>query len=78
MTQIFGWWTGSAMQVGIVVSIFWLALIVAILALVGANRRCDDLDDEEIEDPMPEPLSHVTAAHADVHRGDVRKVRGLS
>lgn len=33
------WWTGSAIQVGILVSLFWMLLMVGILALVGANRR---------------------------------------
>lgn len=49
------WWTGSALQVGIAVSMFWLVLMVGILALVGANRR-----DEE-------PLHPVTQEHAAKH-----------
>lgn len=32
------WWTGSAWQVGITVSAFWLALIGVVLAIVGGNR----------------------------------------
>lgn len=38
MHMLTGWWTGSAIQVGIIVSAFWLFLIVAILAIVSANQ----------------------------------------
>jgi hypothetical protein len=38
MQMLFGWWTGSAIQVGIIVSAFWLFLIVAIMAIVSANQ----------------------------------------
>lgn len=72
------WWTGSQLQVGIAVSLFWLALMVAILALVGANRRGRDLDDAEIEAASrPAPLAPATMDHAYMHR-DVRKVRAIS
>ena len=72
------WWAGSAIQVGILVSLFWFATIVAILALVGANRRGRDLDDAEIvAASAPAPLAPATMDHAYMHR-DVRKVRGLS
>ncbi len=39
LTWLSSWWTGSALQVGILVSLFWMLLMVGILALVGANRR---------------------------------------
>lgn len=55
LTWLASWWTGSAIQVGILVSLFWLALVVAILALVGANRRGE------------EPLHPVTQEHAAKH-----------
>jgi hypothetical protein len=55
LATLFSWWTGSALQIGILVSLFWLALIVCILALVGSNRRSE------------EPLHPVTADHAAKH-----------
>jgi len=42
LTWFFGWWTGSGIQVGIIVSAFWLFLIVAILAIVSANQMGDE------------------------------------
>lgn len=42
MHLLFGWWTGSALQVGIVVTLFWLCLIVAILAILSGNRMGDE------------------------------------
>lgn len=32
------WWTGSALQVGISITLFYFLLMVVVLALVGANR----------------------------------------
>lgn len=55
MIDLFSWWTGSALQVSIVVSAFWLALIVCILALVGSNRRSE------------EPTHPATQEHAAKH-----------
>ena len=42
MHMLTGWWTGSGIQVGIIVSAFWLLLIVAILAIVSANQMGDE------------------------------------
>jgi hypothetical protein len=42
ITWFCGWWTGSGIQVGIAVTAFWLALIVAILAIVSGNRMGDE------------------------------------
>lgn len=59
LTPLFTWWTGSALQVGLLVSLFWFALIAAILALVGANRRSRDMTATDVYDihrasaPMP-------------------------
>ena len=79
LTPLFTWWTGSALQVGIVVSAFWLALIVAVLALVGANRGRDQSarDVVDIRDAtMPAPLHAVTAEHAAQH--DRPRIRAVS
>lgn len=37
LTWLQSWWTSSPLQVGITVSAFWVLLIVALLAIVGAN-----------------------------------------
>lgn len=72
------WWTGSALQVGILVSLFWLVLIVATLAIVGANRRGRDLDMAEIRQASaPAPLEPLTFDQAYMTKPVVR-VRGLS
>jgi len=39
VSWLMSWWSGSPLQVGIVVSVFWLALIAAILAIVSGNLR---------------------------------------
>lgn len=71
------WWTGSILQLLIVAAMACIFGTLIGCAIAGGNGLGRDLDEEEIEDPMPEPLSPVTAAHADMHR-DVRKVRALS
>lgn len=59
MTDLISWWSGSALQVGILVSLFWLALVVCILAICGSNRRSRDMSATDVYDihrvsaPMP-------------------------
>lgn len=38
LTWLLSWWTSSPVQVSIVVTLFWLAMVWAILAIVGANN----------------------------------------
>ena len=42
MQILFGWWSWSPLQTAIAVSVFWLCLIVVILALVSGNRLGDE------------------------------------
>lgn len=78
LTWLSSWWTGSALQVGILVSAFWLALMVAILALVSGNRRGRDLDMPEIRRASrPAPLELIDPPSFDRSKPVVR-VRGLS
>lgn len=59
LTWLSSWLTGSPLQIGILVSLFWAALIVAILAIMGSNRRSRDMHAADVYDihrasaPMP-------------------------
>lgn len=59
MNDLLSLWTGGPVHVGILVSLFWLALIVCILAICGSNRRSRDMHAADVYDihrasaPMP-------------------------
>ena len=70
LTWFFGWWTGSAIQVGIIVSAFWLFLIVAILTNFLSNNATAvlftpiavQLALKTGNDPMPFVVAVILAA----------------
>ena len=70
LTWFFGWWTGSGIQVGIIVSAFWLFLIVAILTNFLSNNATAvlftpiavQLALKTGNDPMPFVVAVILAA----------------